>query len=129
LKNVFCPHHGTASSDSEECAVSPYIALQQAGDSIYVPAGWQHLTLNVRGSNATEAEAVVIAIGGQATWSAALRESVCTEALELNPNDYECLKSVGIGYLDRLKRIQRGRTAISDTVDGTLLTQGEELIR
>jgi hypothetical protein len=113
---------------------TPFIALQRAGDSIYLPAGWQHLTLNVRarslsvGGEQSQWPAT-IALGGQAVWTTAQRESVCTDVLARSPSDYDCLKAMGIGLLDRLKRSWSAGDTTADALKVPSLQLGESVIR
>lgn len=65
----------------------PMECIQQAGDILYLPAGWSHLTMNI---------GEAIGIGGQTALSAERRLDISREVLEFNPNNFEAHKGVAL---------------------------------
>lgn len=62
----------------------PLQCEQRAGDIVYLPDGWSHLTVN---------SAETIAFGGQAAFLPQERFNFAVEMLQRDPNDFEMLKS------------------------------------
>lgn len=160
-----CDHAGDGGRcDSKECVrekphqrqgTAPYLALQRAGDIMYVPAGWKHLTMNVRkthsasdSGSSSESDSVVVALGGQAVWTVEQRHSVCSDSADSGSDsdvgsnvlslDYDCLKALGVGYLDRLKRSRATRpgaavggssAVVKLQLDSVELNRGEAILR
>ncbi|CAN0565668.1 unnamed protein product, partial [Ectocarpus sp. 12 AP-2014] len=65
---------------------------QNAGDLIYVPANWRHMTLNIGES---------IGVGGQAVYSGEARLQDGLELLQQRPGDPELLHAIGVGLAHR----------------------------
>jgi hypothetical protein len=61
----------------------PLECVQRAGDVVFLPARWSHLTINI---------GETIAIGGQASLGASQRYSSAIEVLKQHPQNYEALK-------------------------------------
>ena len=65
----------------------PMECIQQAGDILYLPAGWSHLTMNI---------GEAIGIGGQTAFSAERRLDISRQVLEFNPINFEAHKGVAL---------------------------------
>ncbi|CAN0341551.1 unnamed protein product, partial [Hapterophycus canaliculatus] len=65
---------------------------QNAGDLVYLPSNWKHMTLNIGES---------IGVGGQAVYSGELRLQDGLELLQQRPDDPELLHAVGVGLAHR----------------------------
>ena len=65
----------------------PMECIQQAGDILYLPAGWSHLTMNI---------GEAIGIGGQTALSAERRLDISRQVLEFNPINFEAHKGVAL---------------------------------
>lgn len=61
----------------------PLECVQQAGDVVFLPARWSHLTINI---------GETIAIGGQASLGASQRYASAMDVLKRHPQNYEALK-------------------------------------
>mmetsp|Transcript_26605 Transcript_26605/g.94917 ORF Transcript_26605/g.94917 Transcript_26605/m.94917 type:complete len:358 (-) Transcript_26605:22-1095(-) len=73
-------------------AEAPLSCVQNAGDVVYLPAGWKHATLNL---------AETIAVGEQASYPAQERLATALGALRLNPHDVEALHGAGVATAHR----------------------------
>lgn len=71
----------------------PLQCEQRAGDIIYLPDGWSHLTIN---------SAETIAYGGQAAFPPQERYNFALGMLHRDPNDFEMLKSKPVATLSLL---------------------------
>eukprot|EP00903_Cladosiphon_okamuranus_P006388 g6253.t1 len=70
----------------------PMECMQNAGDLIYVPANWKHMTLNIGES---------IGVGGQAVYGGEMRLQNGLYLLDQRPDDPELLHAVGVGLAHR----------------------------
>jgi Cupin-like domain len=66
----------------------PLECVQEAGDLLYLPRGWSHMTLNI---------GETIAIGGQAILPAEDRFILSQKVLQHDPLNYEALKASALG--------------------------------
>jgi hypothetical protein len=80
------PTFPTSDTTSRDNALGyqPLYCLQEAGDILYLPNAWAHLTIN---------EGETIAFGGQAALYADKRYEIAQEILQWSNNDFETLKS------------------------------------
>ncbi|CAM9697162.1 unnamed protein product [Ascophyllum nodosum] len=72
--------------------VPPLECMQNAGDLIYVPSNWRHMTLNI---------GETIGVGGQAAYNSEMRLRDSLELMSTRPRDPELLHSVGLGLAHR----------------------------
>lgn len=117
-------------AQSKKFSSRPLMCSQYPGDILYLPSGWNHMTLNPSRESShrkvdetEEGSQLVIGIGGQKIWDATNREAQCfkilfSSSLSLDTEpltvlnlldsaipDYECLKSIGNIYKQKANEL------------------------